>query len=318
METPQIASLSSPPSLYFNAGSQQPSHRVNPSIDGQLMVVNMEQQVLDLLAATLEPNAAIRNDAERHLEQLYANQAFPISLISIASHNSVSIALRQAALLTLKTLVLKTWSPSLDDYAGAVLIDDATKDQIRQSLLSIATSTEEEKKIVGAASYVVSKIASADFPETWPTLLPTLLQLVRQTNDTQLHNILVVLGNLVEDGFDEEQFSETAVELVKCLYDVAVDGGKKFTSRALAISIFRACFDTMEMVYQTNKVSVKQFMQDASDAWSPFFIEVLKMPLPYVPSEEQEGQMGPAAMDWRGVVALKTQVVKVSFTESVG
>ena len=281
------------------------------------MVVSMEQQVLDLLAATLESNAAIRNDAERHLEQLYPNQAFPISLISIASHSSVSIALRQAALLTLKSLVLKAWSPSLDDYAGAVLVDDATKDHVRQSLLSIATSAEEEKKVVGAASYVVSKIASVDFPDAWPTLLPTLLQLVRQTNGTQLHNILVVLGNLVEDGFDEEQFSQTAVELVKCLYDVAVDGGKKFTSRALAISIFRACFDTIEMVFQTNKVSVKQFMQDASDAWLPFFIEVLKMPLPFVPSEEQEDQMGPAAIDWRGVVALKTQVVKVSFARSL-
>ena len=275
------------------------------------MVVNMEQQVLDLLAATLQSDAAIRNDAERHLEQLYPNQAFPISLISIASHNSVSIALRQAALLSLKTLVLKTWSPSLDEFAGAVFIDDATKDQLRQSLLSIATSSEGEKKIVGAASYVVSKIASADFPDAWPTLLPTLLQIVRQTSDTQLHNILVVLGSLVEDGFDEEQFSETAVELVKSLYDVAVDGGKKFTSRSLAVSIFRACFDTMEMVYQTNKVSVKQFMQDASDAWLPFFIEVLKMPLPYVPSEEEEDQMSPAALDWRGIVALKTQVVKV-------
>ena len=279
------------------------------------MVVSMEQQVLDLLAVTLEPNAAIRNDAERHLEQLYPNQAFPISLISIASHNSVSIALRQASLLTLKTLVLKTWSPSLDDYAGAVLIDDATKDQVRQSLLAIATSSEEEKKIVGAASYVVSKIASTDFPEAWPTLLPQLLQLVRQTDGVQLHNILVVLGNLVEDGFDEEQFSGAAVDLVKCLHDVAVDGGKRPASRALAISIFRACFDTIEMVYQTNKASVKQFMQDASDAWSPFFIEVLKMDLPYVPSEEEEEQMGPAALNWRGVVALKTQVVKVSLGE---
>lgn len=266
---------------------------------------------MDLLAATLESAAALRNDAECHLEQLYTNESFPLSLISIASHESVPIDIRQAALLSLKKVVLKTWSPTLEEFQGPVALGDATKDQLRQAILSLATSGDPERKIVAAASYVVSKIASADFPEAWPNLLRTLLQLVSRTDEAQLHGALVVLGNLVEDGFDEDQFSESAVGLVKCIYDVAIDGSKKLTARALAVSIFRACFDTMELVYQTNKSSVKQFMQESSDAWLPFFIDVLKMPLPYLPSEEEEDQGGPAVTSWRGVIALKTQVVKV-------
>lgn len=51
----------------------------------------MEQQVLELLAATLEPAADTRTNAERHLELLYTNDAFPFSLISIASHTSVDL-----------------------------------------------------------------------------------------------------------------------------------------------------------------------------------------------------------------------------------
>lgn len=274
----------------------------------------MEQQVLDLLGATLDASGPIRNDAERQLEQLYTNDAFPISLISIAAHKSVPVEHRQAALLSLKKLVLKTWSPSLEEYEGTEVLSDATKEQIRQSVLAVATASEEERKIVAAASYVVSKIASVDFPEQWPSLLPTLLNAVPQADATQLHGVLVVLGNLVEDGFDDEQFSSSAVDLVRCLYNVAVDGEKKYTTRALAVSVFRACFDTMELVYQNNKAAVQQFMQEASDAWSPFFIEVLKMPLPYMPTEEEEMQGspgGPAVIRWRGVIALKTQVVKV-------
>lgn len=274
----------------------------------------MEQQVLDLLIATLDPSGPIRNNAERHLEQLYTNEAFPISLVSIASHEEVSLQHRQAALLSLKKLVLKTWSPSLEEYEGPSTLSDATKEQVRQSVLSIATAKKEERKIVAAASYVVSKIASADFPEQWPTLLPTLLNLVNQADATQIHGVLVVLGNLVEDGFDEEQFSGSAADLIRCIYNVAIDGEKKWTTRALAVSIFRACFDTMELVYQSHKASVKQFMQEASDTWSPFFLEVLKMPLPYMPSEQEESQGspgGPLVMNWRGVIALKTQVVKV-------
>ena len=268
----------------------------------------MEQQVLELLAATLESGAENRTNAERHLEQLYANEAFPISLISIASHKSVDLSLRQAALLSLKALVLKTWSPSIEEFQGNVFIGDAIKEQLRHSLLAMATNGEEERKVVAVASYVVSKIASADFPEQWPALLPTLLQLATRSEDAQLHAVLVVLGTLVEDGFDEEQFGKSAIDLVKTIYDIATNDQKGLTSRALAVSIFRACFDTMELMYQTDKASVKQFMQQASDAWSPFFIDVLRMPLPPIPGGDEETGSGSAS--WRGIIALKTQVVK--------
>lgn len=271
----------------------------------------MEQQVVALLAATLESAAAVRNDAESHLVQLYTNPAFPVSLTTIASHKSAPSDIRQAALLALKNIVLKTWSPSLEEFEGPVAIGDATKEQLRQAILSLATSGDPESKIVSAASVVVSKIASIDFPEAWPSLLPTLFQLVSQTDAAQLHGTLVVLGNLVEEGFNEEQFSESAVALIKCIYNIAIDGTKKLTVRALAVSIYRACFDTMGLLYQTNKNSVKQLMHECSEAWLPLFLDVLKLPLPYLPSEEEDSRGGPAVSDWRGVIALKTQVVKV-------
>lgn len=272
----------------------------------------MEQQVVDLLAATLEPVAEVRTDAERRLEQLYTNEAFPISLVSIASHQSVPLGIRQAALLSLKKLVGKTWSPSFDEFEGPFIISDATKVHLREAVLSLATTGDAERKIAGVASYVVSKIASADFPDAWPSLLSTLLVQIPQAGDSQLHSILLLLGNLVEDGFDEDQFYNSAISLVKSLYDIAVDGAKKLNHRALSVSIFRACFDTMELMYQNNKSSVKQFMQESSDAWLPFFIEVLKIPLPYMPTEEEEDRTSPEVSAWRGLIALKTQVVKVS------
>lgn len=271
----------------------------------------MEQQVVDLLAATLEPVATVRTDAEGRLEQLYTNEAFPISLVSIASHQSVPLGIRQAALLSLKKLVGKTWSPSFDEFEGPFIISDATKVHLREAVLSLATTGDAERKIAGVASYVVSKIASADFPDAWPSLLSTLLVQIPPAGDAQLHSILLLLGNLVEDGFDEDQFYNSAMSLVKCLYDIAVDGAKKLNHRALSVSIFRACFDTMELMYQNNKSSVKQFMQESSDAWLPFFIDVLKIPLPYMPTEEEEGRTSPEVSAWRGLIALKTQVVKV-------
>lgn len=272
----------------------------------------MEQQILTLLGETQLPAEAPRQHAERQLEQLYTNEAFPISLASIASEDSVPLNLRQSALLVLKTFVLKGWSPTLDEFSGQVLINDVNKEQLRKQLLDIATSGLNDRKIKGAASFVISKIASVDFPHAWPDLLPTLVDLAPRVDDDRLHGVLTVLGNLVDDGFNEDQFFQSARSLVKCLYDIAVDGGRKLTLRALAVSVFRGCYDTLEMVAEVHQADVNQFMSEALTAWSPIFIEVLRLPLPPAISQEDEENAGEAFDTWRGFIALKIQVVRVS------
>jgi hypothetical protein len=97
----------------------------------------------------------------------------------------------------------------------------------------------------------VSKIASIDFPEQWPTLLPTLLHLIPNAPDSQLHGALKVLADLVEDALSEDQFFSVARDIVKVVYDVVINPSRKATLRALAVSVFRGCFDIMDMVSST-------------------------------------------------------------------
>ncbi|WEW57420.1 hypothetical protein PRK78_002887 [Emydomyces testavorans] len=271
----------------------------------------MEQQLLQLLSDTQSPVHATRKSAEGQLLNLYANEHFPLSLASIASYNSVPVPLRQSALLILRTFIVSAWSSQLDEFKGQVLVNDANKAQLRRVLLELAISPEEDhRKVKASASYVVSKIASADFPDDWPDLLPTLLQTIPSSNDTQLHGALRVLSDLVETGFSEEQFFKVARELVSTLFDVATNGSRKPILRALAVSVFRACFDTLEMVLEQYKEAVKSFMDEALSGWSPFFIAILKEPLPATPSEEEEASESPGPEQWRGLIALKLQVVK--------
>jgi len=274
----------------------------------------MEQQLLQLLAETQSPLEGLRKHAESQLEQLYTNEAFPISLASIASHNSVPLNLRQAALLVLKTFVLAAWSPQHEEFKGQVLVNDANKEHLRNVLLDLATNGENDRKVQSAASYVVSKIANADFPDHWPNLLPALLHLIPTSNDAQLHGALKVLGDLVEDGFSEDQFFKVARDLVKVVYDVATNDSRKPTLRALAVSVFRASFDILQMVMEDHKAAVKAFADEALNAWSPFFIKIVKVSLPQTPKEEDEGKENGVAAEWRGLIALKLQVVKVSLT----
>ncbi|KAL4787887.1 armadillo-type protein [Aspergillus varians] len=273
----------------------------------------MEHELLTLLADTQSPVADTRKAAELHLLRLYSDERFSLSLAAIASHDSVPTNLRQSALSVLRTFITAAWSPNLDEFKGQILINDANKANIRQVLLDLATTTEvSERKIKSAASFVVSKIASADYPEQWPELLPALLRIINDSNSTPgaLHGALKVLLDLVDTGFNEEQFFTVARDLVSTLFNAATNDSRKPMLRALAVAVFRSCLDTLEMVLEQHKVAVKQFMDEVLSGWSPFFIETLKAPLPQAPVEQEESKDTEISSQWRGVIGLKLQVVK--------
>jgi len=274
----------------------------------------MEQELLPILADTQSPVADTRRAAELHLLRLYPNESFPLSLTAIASHESVPIHLRQSALSVLRTFIVSAWSPHLDEFRGQILINDANKTHIRRILLELSTTADiPERKIKSSASYAVSKIASADFPDQWPELLPSLLQILNDPASSAgaVHGALKVLHDLVDTGFNEEQFFNVARDLVSTLFHVATSQSRKPILRALAVSVFRSCFDTLEMVMEQHKAAVKEFMDEVLGGWSPFFTSTLKAPLPQAPMEQEEPKETAVASEWRGAIALKLQVVKV-------
>lgn len=266
---------------------------------------------MQLLSATQQTAQEPRKAAESQLLSLYGHPDFSRGLVAIAAHDSVPLDIRQAALLYLKTYVLAAWSPQFDEYKGQVLLQEPEKAHLRNALLELATSDREERKIKAAASYVVSKIANADFPEQWPDLLPRLLQIIPNGTDGQIHGALKVLGELVDDCFNEEQFFTVARDIIKVVFDVAVNDARRPALRALAVAVFRGCFDILEMVMEDHKAMVKSFADETLGAWVPFFVEIMKSRLPPPPSEEEENQESGSAETYRGLVSLKLQVVKV-------
>ncbi|OQO05720.1 hypothetical protein B0A48_09813 [Cryoendolithus antarcticus] len=271
----------------------------------------MEHQIVRLLTETQSSQDSLRKNAEWQLKQQYGNADFPLALVAIGHHGDLPLEVRQSALLYLKTFVLACWSQQFEDFGGQLYGDEAKKAQVRQSLLDLALSGRDERKIKSAAGLVVSKIATADFPDQWPELLPTVLNVVASGADAQLHGALKVLHELVDDCFNEEQFFKVAQDLVKAVYEVAIDERKRPNLRALAVSVFRSTFDTLEMVMEDHKVEVKGFAEQALKAWIPFFVRVLKSALPPAPARELQDGDGGAAEVHRGSVALKLQVVKV-------
>ncbi|KAI1332992.1 armadillo-type protein [Xylariaceae sp. FL0255] len=264
----------------------------------------MEDQLVQILANTQLPAEGPRKQAELDLKQAQSNPAFPLSLTNIGRHTSISLDVRQAALSTLRRFVENNWSGENDD-GPAIPIADDVKSQIRPLLLDIALNSDDDRKIKTAASYAVGKIANVDFPEQWPDLLPTLLNIIPTANDGQLHGALKVLSDLVEESLSDDQFFSMARDIVKVVYDVAVNESRKPILRALAVAVFRGCFDLMDTVKEEHPKEVTSFAEEALKGWFPFCLEMIKLQLP--PRDPHSAE---EPKEWNGIIALKYQVIK--------
>ncbi|OAA80171.1 Armadillo-type fold protein [Akanthomyces lecanii RCEF 1005] len=265
----------------------------------------MEDQLLQLLAATAQADQNQRISAEIELKRAQTNPAYSVSLAKIASHTSVDIATRQLALSTLRLFIENNWSSDDPGCEPPIPIAEDTRQLVRQALLDLALSAEDDRKVKIAASYAVGKIAIHDFPEEWPALLPTVLAVFPNGNDSQLHGALRVLGDLVEESLSEDQFFTMARDIASTLTQVAISQDRKPLIRSLAISVFRGCFDLMNMVKEDHATEVNAFAEELLKDWNPFFLNVLKSPLP-----EADASTGAQPTEWNSVISLKLQVVK--------
>ncbi|KAJ8060212.1 hypothetical protein OCU04_010555 [Sclerotinia nivalis] len=267
-----------------------------------------ETQLLQILADTQSSADGPRRQAEHYLQTAQNDPAFPSTLALIASNGTVASELRQAALLNLKNFVSGNWTGVDDNGMPTVHIEEGAKAEIRARMLELATSDVDTRKIKGAASMVVSKIANVDYPDQWPDLLPTILHIIQTGTDLQLHGSLKVLADVVEDSLSEDQFFSVARDIVNTVYGVAINDARKGSLRALAVSVFRGTFDIMDMVKDEHGTEVKAFAEEVLVSWSPYFLAIMKQPLPAPPKDGEED--GPVDQQWRGVIALKLQVVK--------
>ena len=266
--------------------------------------------MLELLKASQLSAAQPRTAAEARLKELYANQAFPTALVTIGAHKDIPVNNRLAALLSLKHFVNAAWSPSLEDYEGQVLVGEEAKSSIRTRLLNIVYDAHVDSKITSSTAAAIARIAKVDFPEDWPGLLESLLNQIPQSNDGQTQAILVVLGELISDSLDEEQFYRYTHTLVDCLRSIAIDGRRKLDVRAHAVNVFRSCLDFVENIKDKDEVDIVTFAKGVCGAWSSFFLDVVKEPMPELPpaAEEASSSSQGITTTWRGVVALKIQV----------
>jgi hypothetical protein len=145
----------------------------------------MEEELIRTLQATLEPNASVILAAQNHLEQhLHQQPQAGLSLVNIVHAGpAIPLAIRQAAAVNLSLWIKQRWGPFFTEFVGfpardgknvALSVED--KEPVRQALLS--SISLDEVKLRGPMIKALVNVASCDWPDEFPSLLPKVQDLL--------------------------------------------------------------------------------------------------------------------------------------------
>lgn len=120
----------------------------------------------------------------------------------------VQYEVRQAAAIQLKNICRECWiervsalgyphpAPAADESQGPTALAEDDKTSVKEKLVE-ALLTEHEKSIRDLLAETLHNMTVHDFPDKWPTLVPTLLEMIAQSNDPTkalgVHNALLAL-----------------------------------------------------------------------------------------------------------------------------
>lgn len=143
------------------------------------------------------------------------NQTFPLSFRFLNRHPianaQVRFEVRQAAAIQLKNICREGWAERThyNPYASALqedkttvhpaLLSDADKETVKNNLLQ-ALLDEAEKSIRDLLAETLQTIVIHDFPEKWPTLIPSLLTTIQTSgnNGLRVHNALLAVRKVAK------------------------------------------------------------------------------------------------------------------------
>ncbi len=215
-----------------------------------------EQDLLATFSATLSPHAAERRAAEAHLAALQAQDpSCFVALTTLALNAAHPTPLRQAASIALRPLIQRKWSPFFDKFEGyadpraggggggvSQALPLEIKHGVRQGLLQALVCPE--RKIRLAASAALATVASPDFPDEFPELLPFLksnLELGGAAAGSSasldaakldaIHGSMIFLSDFVRAELDENQLMGVAREILPSMEAILVDEQVRLPTR---------------------------------------------------------------------------------------
>ncbi|CAM9002763.1 unnamed protein product [Rhodiola kirilowii] len=254
-----------------------------------------QQWLLNCLNATFDPKQEVRSFAEASLNQASLQPGFGAALAKVAANTELQFGLDvlYLAAVLLKQFVKKHWKED-DESFEPPLVSRDEKETIRHHLL--LSLDDPHRKICTAISMAVGSIASYDWPEEWPDLLPFLLKLVSdQSNINGVHGALRCLDLLSAD-MDDSIVPKLVPMLFPSLHRIVSSPQLyEISVRTKALSIIYSCTSMLGVMSGVYKTETRSLMSSMLKPWMEQFSIILQHP---VQSEDPD--------DWN----IKLEVLK--------
>ena len=130
--------------------------------------------VCQALVACLSPDPTAREPAEALLRDAEGTPGFCTLLLQIATSGEAEAHLQKLAVLAAKNAIGRSWSQARDPRAPSIAEEEKTA--LRAAVIAAVCSTAVTGDVSLQLAMIAAKIARADFPRRWPTLLPALAE----------------------------------------------------------------------------------------------------------------------------------------------
>lgn len=240
----------------------------------------MAGDVATLLAHTLEADTGLRSAAEAQLRQLEAQDGLlGARLAQVAAEESVPLPVRHAAVVLIRQVIDATWSPisaRFEGISGEAMPAEA-KSEVRSKLLLLLLGPERKLRL--AAALALSHVASTDFPDQMPELLPTLIASLAPDSVTphKAHGALVFLTEFSNSELDEQQLLQLTNQLLPSL-EAIVSNPDATDAHLQARAV-----NLVKQMIQTTYVAREQFPEAAQSAletvlprWMPALLQLVQ------------------------------------------
>ncbi|CAK4673042.1 unnamed protein product [Aphanomyces euteiches] len=228
-----------------------------------------------LLEDTLSNDTNRRESSEARLTQSLSTPGFSV-LLTQALQTPMQLPLAQLTALLLKKSVIASWEATEE---STFVLADAEKTQVRNllahSLVQVAHGAAPahflDSKFQTAYSLVLAEIVKHDWPEKWPELLPSIMELMTTQAEFALKFFSVATDHIASDHF---------VDLVPLLFPhlerIFDAPTSSLRLKGRVVSVVQTCLTMLGMIAQSGEGTAGAVLQATVTPWIGRFVHVLQ------------------------------------------
>ncbi|PIK43998.1 Exportin-2 [Apostichopus japonicus] len=272
--------------------------------------------MVQYLQQTLNPVQIERRAAEKFLEGVEGYNNYSILLLTLVSQESMDMTVRQAAAITFKNFVKRSWR-IIEGEPTKICAED--RGLIKKQIIDLMLSVPEQ--LQRQLSDAIGFIGREDFPYQWPDLMQQMTSkfltgnfpVINGVSDSTLTFqkaamvlICYIVGLAISDPRYRHEFKSnelwTEIKLVldnfaKPLMDLFVATMSQLVTHEKDLNAVKILYSSLTLIakvfYSLNYQDLPEFFEDNMETWMTHFLTLLTKdnPLLHTKDEDEAGPM---------------------------